>query len=333
VEEPVLYIPPELEATLCSLPTYALLVDEEHHILYANSSILSQLNLNPKDIIGGYCPLVIHGKNEPIPECPLEECVESNRYIENEVFDTNSGAWLSSAIYPTSLVTTTGKKVYLHMVADITKRKMTEQDLENSLNRLQEITDAGIHAITLIVEKRDPYTAGHQQKVSDLAAAIACEMGCGAGIVEGIRIAGLLHDVGKIGIPIEILSKPGRISDDEFRMIKTHPKVGYDILKGINFNQPIADIIYQHHEKINGSGYPNGLKGEDICLEARILCVADVVEAMSSHRPYRPALGIEKALNEISQNKGVLYDSSVVDACIRLFNEKGFVFIPDHPYM
>jgi len=324
--EIILVIPPELDAILCAMPSCVLLIDDTHHILYANSAIISKFELDPRQIIGGYCPLIIHGKNEPIDECPLEKSVETNENVECEIFDEINQIWVSSAIYPTSLITTKGSKVYLHMVHDITKRKFAEQDLKNSLKSLQDLTDAGIKAITLIVEKRDPYTAGHQQRVSSLAYAIASEMGYEGAFLEGIRVVGLLHDVGKIGVPIEILSKPGRISEDEFRMIKTHPMVGHEILKGIEFSRPIADIILQHHEKLDGSGYPNGLKGNEISIEARIISVADVVEAMSSHRPYRPALGIENALSEILNNKGILYDDIVVDTCVKLFKEKKFEF-------
>jgi putative nucleotidyltransferase with HDIG domain len=183
-----------------------------------------------------------------------------------------------------------------------------------------------IYSISLVTEARDAYTAGHQRKVSRLAVALAEEMGFSKDKVEGIKIASLIHDVGKINLPAEILSKPGKLSEIEFNLIKNHSKIGYDILKKVDFLWPIAEIVLQHHEKINGSGYPRGLKGDEILLEAKIICVADVVEAISSHRPYRPALGIDKALEEISQNRGTLYEPEVVDACLKLFKEKGFKF-------
>jgi len=151
-------------------------------------------------------------------------------------------------------------------------------------------------------------------------------MGMSNNIVEGIRMAGAIHDIGKISVPIEILSKPGKLSDIEFNLIKTHSKIGYDILKDIDFPWPIADIVHQHHEKINGTGYPDGLKNGEILIEARIIAVADVVEAISTHRPYRPALGIEVALDEIEKNRGILFDESAVDACLTLFRRKGFKF-------
>jgi putative nucleotidyltransferase with HDIG domain len=173
---------------------------------------------------------------------------------------------------------------------------------------------------------RDPYTAGHQQKVVQLASAIAREMGLAEEQIEGLSVAGALHDIGKINIPAELLSKPGKLSKIEFEIIKTHAQVGFAILQGIDFPWPVAVAVAQHHERMDGSGYPFGLSGPDIILEARIMAVADVVEAMASHRPYRASLGIDRALEEISRNRGILYDAESVDACVRVFTEKGFTF-------
>ncbi|MEA2022622.1 MAG: HD-GYP domain-containing protein [Candidatus Caldatribacteriota bacterium] len=186
--------------------------------------------------------------------------------------------------------------------------------------------DATIETMSKIIEVKDPYTAGHQQRVSQLATAIAKELNLSADKVEGIRIASLIHDIGKISVPTEILSKSTTLSDIEFSLIKVHAQTGYDILKSIEFPWPIARIVLQHHERINGTGYPNNLKDKEILPEAKIMAVADVVEAMSSHRPYRPALGIDAALEEISKNRGILYDSEVVDVCLKLFKQKGFNF-------
>jgi PAS domain S-box-containing protein len=209
---------------------------------------------------------------------------------------------------------------------DITQRKSAEAELTRSWERLQKALAGTIQAMALTIEMRDPYTAGHQRRVGKLSCAIAREMELSAERVEAIQMAADIHDVGKIYIPAEILSKPGQLTEIEYSIIKTHPQVGYDILKSIEFPWPLADIVYQHHERLNGTGYPNGLTGENILLEARIMCVADVVEAMSSHRPYRPAHGIDKALDEILKNRGILYDSRVVDICIKLFKEKQFSF-------
>ena len=207
---------------------------------------------------------------------------------------------------------------------DLEKLVLERTDaLKNTMNDLQKALDGIIEAMGLTVETRDPYTAGHQRRVAKIACATAIEMGLSEQRVEGVRIAGLIHDIGKIAVPAEILSKPGKIDEHEFGIIKSHPQIGYNILKKIDFPWPISQIVYQHHERIDGSGYPQGLSGKGTLLEAKILAVADVVEAMASHRPYRPALGVEKALEEISRSKAVLYDPEVVDACLRLF-KSGF---------
>lgn len=191
--------------------------------------------------------------------------------------------------------------------------------------RLQKNMLQTVEAIAGIVEMRDPYTSGHQSRVADLARAIARQMGLPEEQMYAIHLAGLVHDLGKIRIPAEILSKPGRLDQIEYGLIKMHPQAGYDILKSIDFSWPIAQMMLQHHERMDGSGYPQGLKGEEILLAARILIVADVVEAMSSHRPYRPGLGVEAALAELVHSRGTLYDPQVVDACMALFREQGYV--------
>jgi len=201
-----------------------------------------------------------------------------------------------------------------------------ELKLQQSYQKLKKTMDATIETMSKMIEAKDPYTAGHQQRVSQLAIAITKELNLSPDKIEGIRIASLIHDIGKIGLPSEILSKPIRLTDIEFSLIKSHSQIGYDILKSIDFSFPIARIVLQHHERVDGSGYPNNLKGDEILLKAKIIGVADVVEAMSSHRPYRPALGIDAALEEISKNRGILYDPEVVDVCLKLFQDKGFKF-------
>lgn len=197
---------------------------------------------------------------------------------------------------------------------------------EGSVQRLNRAMMHTIEAVSIALEKRDPYTAGHQNRVASLSMAIAREMGFSDERIEGIRLGSMVHDIGKISVPAEILNRPGRLSKDEFGIIKAHPESGYDILKGVDFPWPIAQMILQHHERVDGSGYPQGLKGNEITPEARILAVADVVEAITSHRPYRPSLGIDIALNEIERGRGTYYDAEVVDACLRLFREKGFAW-------
>jgi PAS domain S-box-containing protein len=205
-------------------------------------------------------------------------------------------------------------------------RLQTEEELKETNQKLQKAMKSTIQAIALILEKRDPYTAGHQERMTKLACAIAEEISLSPDKIGGLYIAGIIHDIGKINIPTEILSKPGSLSEIELSLIQTHPQVGSNILKEMELPGGVSSIVLQHHERMDGSGYPSGLSGEAILLEARILAVADVVEAMASHRPYRPALGLDKAWEEITQNKGKLYDPEVVDACLKLFKEKGFKF-------
>jgi putative nucleotidyltransferase with HDIG domain len=205
----------------------------------------------------------------------------------------------------------------------VTKRK-AEEDREAAYETLDKALNDSIAAMSKMVEMRDPYTAGHQTKVADLSVAIARGLKLPDDQVKYLRIAALIHDIGKIHIPSDILNKPGKLRDMEWELIRIHAQGSYDILKNIEFPWPIAQIALQHHERLDGSGYPKGLSGDQILLEAKILAVADVVDAMSSDRPYRPALGIEKALEEISQNKGVLYDPNIVDACLKLFNKNGY---------
>jgi PAS domain S-box-containing protein len=210
------------------------------------------------------------------------------------------------------------------VLRDITKRKRAEEELQNTLNSLRKAVSTTIQVLVSAIEVRDPYTAGHQRRTANLACAIAIEMELPPEKVEGIRMAGYIHDIGKLSLPSEILSKPTKLSDIEFALIKEHSRSGYEILKDVESPWPLAEMVYQHHERMDGSGYPRKLQGNDIIIEARILNVADVVEAMASNRPYRPSLGIDSALAEIEKYRGTIYDDAVVDACIRLFREKGF---------
>lgn len=207
---------------------------------------------------------------------------------------------------------------------NITNRKRADQQITESYQRLQRTFEETVHALSALVEMRDPYTAGHQKRVALIARAIATEIGLPDHRVQGIWVAALVHDVGKIRVPSDILSKPGRITKAEFELIKEHPQTGYEVLSKIDFPWPVAQIVLQHHERINGSGYPRGLKEQEILIESKIMGVADVVEAMTYRRPYREALGLDVALQEIKQNEGILYDPEVVQACIKIFTEKGF---------
>ena len=208
---------------------------------------------------------------------------------------------------------------------DITESRKADEALNESLDNLRKTLDGTVRALATTIELRDPYTAGHQRRVAQLACAIAGQLGFTGDRLEGMQVIGFLHDIGKIVVPAEILSKPGELSDLEFNMIKTHAEVGYNILKGIEFPWPVGVAVLQHHERLDGSGYPGGLKGEELILEAKILAVADVVESMASHRPYRAALGIDYALQEVSRHRGVLYDPAVVDACVTLLEDGGLM--------
>ncbi len=212
----------------------------------------------------------------------------------------------------------------LGVTRDITDRKRSEEDLQRTLESLRKSFGATIQVMVSAVETRDPYTAGHQLRSADLARAIASEMGLAREKIDGIRMAGSIHDIGKLSVPAEILSKPTKLTEIEFSLIKEHSRKGYEMLKDVESPWPLAEIVYQHHERMDGSGYPRNLKGDEILMEARIMAVSDVVESIASHRPYRPALGIEAALEEIVKNKGILYDNAVADTCLRLFREKGF---------
>ncbi len=211
---------------------------------------------------------------------------------------------------------------------DITERKQAEEEVRRHAEQLRRTVEGAVLAMSRMVESRDPYTAGHERRVSELATAIGREMGMAGEQLDALRLAGTIHDIGKIAVPAEILSKPGRLSEVEFSLIKGHPSTGFDILADVDFGSPVAEIVRQHHERLDGSGYPRALSGSDILPEARMLAVADVVEAMSSHRPYRAALGIDAALAEIREHAGVKYDAEVVAACVRLFKEHGFEFTP-----
>ncbi|MDZ4165649.1 MAG: HD domain-containing phosphohydrolase [Smithellaceae bacterium] len=238
--------------------------------------------------------------------------------VEYSLHNGDKDIWFAALVSPLSA------NSVIWVARDITERKGMEEERQQAIERLRKALGATVQSITAVVEIKDPYTAGHQQNVANLARAIATEMGLNADQIDGIHTAGTIHDIGKISVPAEILSKPTKLTEIEFSLIKRHPRSGHDILKEIDFPWPVARIVLEHHEKMNGSGYPEGLSGDRLLIESRIIAVADVVETMTSHRPYRPALGIDSALDEISKHKGILFDQEVVDACLRLFNENGY---------
>ena len=279
---------------------------------------------------GEKCYEVHHGRSEPCQPCPAYRTMLTGEphfeTIPLKGDDGRSVGWADVHAFPW-LSKTTGKlKGVIKYIRDITYRVEAEQSVEESLKKLQQALNGTVKALANTLESKDPYTAAHQRRVVQLACALAQELGESPHYIEGMRVMGFLHDLGKIAVPGEILSKPSRLSSYEFNLIKVHPQAGYDILKDIDFPWPVALAVLQHHERLDGSGYPHGLLGDDIISEAKILAVADVVEAIASHRPYRPALGLDKAMAEISRHQGVLYDPTVVQTCLKLFSENSFTF-------
>jgi len=283
-----------------------IIFDENETVLFVNPAAESLFGRKAEELIGdplGY-PLVVGETTE----LDIVRGTEGPLVAEMRVVETK---WQ-------------GRKAFLASLRDITEHSQTKEALRKTLDDLKKTMSGTIRAMAAMAERRDSYTGGHQQRVADLSRAIAREMGLLPFEIEGLYLASLIHDIGKISIPAQILVKPTQLTDLEFSMIRGHSQEGYEMLKDVQFAWPVARIVLQHHERMDGSGYPQGLSGDDILKEAKILGVADVVEAMASNRPYRPALGIEKALQEIEKNRGRLYDPQVVGVCLRLFSEKGF---------
>jgi PAS domain S-box-containing protein len=285
------------------------LLDSRGKFIDANRATLDLLNYTGREIVELEFTTIL---TEPEKSKEFFDCLENSgsvkefeAYLRKKSGDIICCSLTASAIQSDESL----GKIYQGIIRDLSEKQKRIHQLNNTIEGI-------IKALILTVEARDPYTAGHQVRVSRISTAIAGAMGIPDEKIEAIKIASKLHDLGKVFIPSEILSKPYGISDIEFQMIKTHPRVSYDILKTIDFSWPVADIVLQHHEKMDGSGYPKGLAGEDILLESRIISVADVVEAMASDRPYRAAIGLDAAIDEINRGKGILYDPDVVDSCI-----------------
>ena len=309
-----------------TVPNNIFVKDKNGKYLMANNTVAELYNTTPKKMIGK-TDLELISKSK-IKDEDLEYLIRDDINVingkkkilvpeESLTLDDGKKIWFQTTKVP--LDSPDVPEVLLGVHVDITA-------LKNSFHRLQELMEEIVNGLVLAVEKRDPYTAGHQRRVSLLANAIAVKMGLEKNRADGLRIAAIVHDIGKINVPAEILSKPGKLSNAEFELIRIHPQAGFEILSTINFPWPVAEIVLQHHEKVDGSGYPNGLKGDEIYLEARIIAVADLVEAFVSHRPYRPALGIDYALKEINLQKGILFDKDVVEACLELFKNNEFSF-------
>ncbi len=307
--------------TLSELVVYH---DTRLRILWANKAASDDVGFRADELIGRYCYEVWQGRRTICKSCPAEKALKTGNFEQGEVLSPDGKCWFIRG-YP--IKDAAGKITGVVEVSlDVTQQKRAEQDSRLNLQRSRRILEETVVALAATAERRDPYTAGHQRRVAQLAYAIAKELGLDSEKAEGVRMAAIIHDVGKVYVPSEILSKPSSLTELELSIIKTHPQIGYEILEPVEFPWPVALIVLQHHERLDGSGYPHGLRSDTILLETKILTVADVVEAMASHRPYRAALGIDKALKEIVQNRGILYDSKTVDVCVKLFKKSRFRF-------
>jgi PAS domain S-box-containing protein/putative nucleotidyltransferase with HDIG domain len=316
------------KAILDNIPDIAWLKDHESKFIAVNEPFGRSCGFKPEDLVGKTDLDIWPKELAEKYRADDQEVMESGRrkQVEEPIIDPEGKTFWVETI-KTPIFDEHGKVIGTAGIArDITEHKQAEEAEKRSFEQLRKALGATVGAIVTVVEMRDPYTAGHQKRVADLARAMAGEMGLSQDQIDGIRTAGLIHDIGKIAVPAEILSKPTKLTELEFNLIKTHAQSGHDLLKDIAFPWPIARIVHEHHERMDGSGYPKGLTGHQILLESRILMIADVVEAIESHRPYRPALGIEVALKEIEKNAGVLYDREAVEVCLKLFREKGFRF-------
>jgi PAS domain S-box-containing protein/putative nucleotidyltransferase with HDIG domain len=307
-----------------------LLIDENYRIIYSNNELNHNLDYSSDEILGHDFRDFLDEESRPLVADHYQRRQRGEKVPPRYEFNVvrKDGVKRRVEISSDVIKDAAGKMRTVAQLLDITDRKKAEELNQEMMKNLRKALDGTINVIALTVEARDPFTSGHQRRVADLARTIATEMGLPKDSIEAIRSAAIIHDLGKIHVPADILNKPSSLTEIEFNFIKVHPEVAYNILKDIEFPWPVAEIIYEHHERWNGSGYPRGLSGQNILLEARILGVADVVEAMASHRPYRPPLGVDKALEELVANSGQLYDPEVVDACLRVFNEKHYAFKP-----
>lgn len=311
--------------TFDSMIDAVVIVDENKTIKKVNKAGARFFGEKPKKLIGKACFSVIYGKERPCEVCPHQRLLERGGSEVWDEYIPHLNKTFLIAISPVIEVEEDRRYThFVHVFRDIGDFMSTKLKLKKSQLLLEQSFKGITMAMAKMVEERDPYTSGHGEKVALLTEKIGQEIGLSDDTIEGLRVSGILHDIGKISIPSEILNKTKRLNDLEYAFIKLHPISGYEILKNIRFPWPVATATRQHHERLDGSGYPDGLKDHEIIMEARVLSVADVVDAMASHRPYRPALGTDEALEEIKQHKGTLYDPKVVDACIRLFKGKGF---------
>jgi PAS domain S-box-containing protein len=304
-------------------------VDEHGKYTYSSPQVYDLLGYSADEVLGK-SPLDFMTAEEARKYSEQISTIAAQRQhfhlLENANLHKDGGEVFLEASGTPMLDSKGNLKGYRGINRDITERKEAEKERRATAEKLEKTLLQTIEAVAATLEARDPYTAGHQRRVAALARAIATEMGLSKSKISGIYLAALIHDLGKISVPAEILNKPGKLNDVEFELIKNHSQTGFDIIKDIVFPSPIAQMVLQHHERLDGSGYPQHLKGNQLLIESKILAVADVVEAMTSYRPYRPGLGLEAAMREIGENRGVIYDAKVVDTCLDLFRENKFSF-------
>ena len=301
-------------------------ISEDGVYRYANPRLEQLLGYGPGELAGMRADDIVLADDLPIMQAAREKLRAGATTSSFEVRARRKDGSVVTLGVQGSLYQFHGRSATIGMAQDITEKKHAEEEIQRYVAELESAFMSTVEVTMNLGEMHDPYTAGHERRVATIAAALGAELGFDARRQEGLRVAGHLHDIGKIVIPAEILSRPGKLSAIEFQLVQAHAEASYEVLKNVNFPWPVAEIARQHHERIDGSGYPRGLKGDAILLEARIVAVADVIEAMTSHRPYRPGLGIDKALAEIESGRGRLYDSAVADAALKLFREKGYSF-------
>ncbi len=300
------------------------LVSAEGRMLYISPAIEPLVQYKVEEIVGQEFKRFVVPEDLPGLMASFERTLSGTRGPYEFRIITKSGGFRYVRTSSTPLVRDGRPEGLIGVLSDLTESRRTQEMLERTVEKLRLAIEGVVRAMAKTVEIRDPFTSGHQQQVADLAYAVGREMGLPEEQLEGLRMAGLIHDIGKVAVPAEILSRPGRLSEPEMTLVRNHAAAGYNILRTIDFPWPIADTVIQHHERMDGSGYPSGLHGPEIMLEARILAVADVVVAAASHRPYRQAEGIDTVLGEIESGSGVLFDAEVVKAVLGLFHEKGF---------
>jgi PAS domain S-box-containing protein len=311
-----------------AVPDGLIVIGLNFDVMFVNRAFAVLSGVDEVKAIGRKCYDIFPGSLCHSPACPMARIQAG---VERLVYEADKHC-MCGRLFPSIVTAVPYRQAdgsmagIVETITDASMVKVAREELHRSHERLRKAMGAIIQAMSAMIEKRDPYTAGHQRRVAKLCRALAMDLGFSWERTHGLRMAAAVHDLGKIEVPTALLTKSGQLSEHELAIIRRHPETAYDILKDIEFPWPLAETVYQHHERLDGSGYPQGLKGGEILLEARILAMADVVEAICSFRPYRPGLGLDRALAELSLRKGVLYDENVVTACRELFLQRGFDF-------